>query len=163
MKEKMKNALAIFLVASAALLGGCAGTSATIQSEYRVAPGEKLKLQLNTPPTASEEGVGILRERLNSQLDANGLLAASGAGTNRAIEVNVTNYYMRHGAARALVGIMAGSDNIQSTVKIKDLASGKVLSEFKVESKNPSAWGSSKGLIQNHADKIVATLKGAKS
>ncbi len=72
------------------------------------------------------------------------------------------NYYMRHGAARAMVEIMAGSDNIQSRVKIKDSSTGNVLSEFTVQSKNPTAWGTSKGLIEEHADKIVATLKGAK-
>ncbi|MCD2339263.1 hypothetical protein LRH25_02795 [Ideonella azotifigens] len=57
---------------------------------------------------------------------------------------------------------MAGSDNIQSTVRLKDTATGKVLSEFKVESKNPTALFTSRGLIEEHADKIVATLRGEK-
>ena len=158
----MKNVLAAILVASAALLGGCAGTAAIVQSEYRLAQGEKLKLQLNTPPDASEEGMAIMRERLTSQLTANGMLAAMSDASNRAVEVNVTNYYMRHGATRFFAGGFAGADNIQSTVKVKDMTNGKVLSEFKVESKNPTAWGTSKGLIEDHADKIVAILMGAK-
>jgi len=66
---------------------------------------------------------------------------------------------MRHGAARATAGIFAGVDNVQSTVKVKDTKTGKYLSEFTVQSKNPSSWGSAKGLIQDHADEIVKTLK----
>lgn len=158
----MRTLIAAILVASGALLAGCAGTSAIVQTEYRLAQGEKLKLQLSTPPTASEEGMTILRERLTTQLSSSALLAGSTDASSKVVEVTVTNYYMRHGAARAMAGIMAGSDNIQSTVKIKEPATGKVLSEFKVESKNPSAWGSSKGLIEEHADKIVETLKSAK-
>lgn len=158
----MRNLVASILLASVASLVGCAGTSAIVQSEYRLAQGEKVKLQLSTPPTASEEGMAILRERLTTQLSSNALLAGGSDASNRTVEVIVTNYYMRHGAARAMVGIMAGSDNIQSTVKIKDSSTGNVLSEFTVQSKNPTAWGTSKGLIEEHADKIVATLKGAK-
>jgi hypothetical protein len=158
----MRKLIAAILVASSTLLAGCAGTSAIVQSEYRLAQGEKLKLQLNAPPTASEERVTILRERLATQLSSNALLAGSSDASSRTIDVTVTNYRLRHGATRALVGIMAGADNIQSTVQVKDSSTGKVLSEFKVESKNPSAWGTSKGMIEEHADKIVEIPKNAK-
>jgi uncharacterized lipoprotein YajG len=158
----MNKRAALVLIACSALIAGCAGTSAIVQSEYRPAAGEKFKLELTTPASASPEGVALMRERLNRQLDASGLLAGAGDAPRRALQVTVTNYYMRHGATRALVGVMAGSDNIQSNVTVKDLASGKTVSEFKVESKNPSAWGTSKRLIEDHADKIVATLKGGK-
>lgn len=158
----MRTLIAAILVASSSFLAGCAGTSAVVNSEYRLAQGEKLKLQLTAPATASEEGVAILRERLTNQLSSNALLATPGRASLRTVEVNVTNYYMRHGAARALVGVLAGVDNIQSTVQVKDSKTGKVLSEFKVESKNPSAMGSAKGLIEQHADKIVEILKNAK-
>ena len=158
----MRTLIAAILIASSALLAGCAGTSAIVQSEYRLAQGEKLKLQLSTPSTASEEGMAILRERLTTQLSSSALLAGASDVSSRIAEVTVTNYYMRHGATRATVGIMAGADNIQSTVKVKDPATGKVLSEFTAESKNPTAWGTSKGLIEEHADKIVGTLKSAK-
>jgi hypothetical protein len=158
----MEKVVAAVLIVASSLLAGCAGTSAMVKSEYRLAQGEKLNLQLTAPPTASEEGITILRERLTAQLSSNRLLAAASDASVRTIEVAVTNYYMRHGATRAMVGIMAGADNIQSTVKVKDQASGKVLSEFTVESKNPSAWGTSRGLIEEHADKVVETLKGAK-
>jgi hypothetical protein len=61
-----------------------------------------------------------------------------------------------------MVGVMAGTDNIKSTIKVKDQETGKALSEFTVESKNPTAWGTARGLIEQHADEIVATLTRAK-
>jgi len=158
----MEKLVASILIVASSLLAGCAGTAAIVQSEYRLAQGEKFKLQLTAPAAASEEGITILRERLTSQLSSNGLLATAADASARTVEVTVTNYYMRHGATRAMVGIMAGADNIQSAVRVKDPASGKVLSEFTVESKNPTAWGTSRGMIEDHADKVVETLRGMK-
>jgi hypothetical protein len=158
----MQKLVASILIITSSLLAGCAGTAATVQSEYRLTQGDKLKLQLTAPPDASEEGITILRERLTSQLSSNGLLATASDASARTIEVAVTNYYMRHGAVRVMFGIMAGADNIQSTIHVKDQVNDKVLSEFTVESTNPSAWSTSPGLIEDHADKIVETLRGAK-
>lgn len=158
----MRRLSASILLVALALVAGCAGTSATLQSDYKLAANERLALNLVTPTNASEEGMAILRERLTTQLSSSGLLASASDPQARTVEVVVTNYYMRHGAARALVGIMAGVDNIQSTIKLKDKASDKVLWEFKVQSENPSAWGTSRGMIQDHADEIVSTLRGVK-
>ena len=157
----MRAIVALVVVVSSLLLVGC-GTSAVVKSEYRLAQTEKVKLQLSTPSTASQEGVTIFRERLNNQLSNKGLLAAADDGSSKILEVTVTNYTMRAGAARAMLGIMAGSDTIQSTIKVKDQATGGVLAEFTVESKNSTAWGTSRGLIEEHADEIVATLMGKK-
>lgn len=156
-----KLLISLFIVACT-LLTGCAGTAARIQTDYRLAQGEKVKLHLTAPPTATEEGLKILRDRLTTQLSNSGLLAPTSDGSARTVEVVVTNYSLRHGAARAMLGIMAGADNLQSTVTIKDQTTGKTLAEFVVESKNPTAWGTSQGLIEEHADKIVETLKGGK-
>lgn len=158
----MQKLVLTLFVASCMLLTGCAGTAARVQTEYRLGQGEKLKLQLTAPPTATEEGLRILRERLTTQLSNSGLLAQTSDGSARIVEVVVTNYSLRHGAARAMLGILAGTDNLQSSVKIKDQVTGRALSEFVVESTNPSAWGTSQGLLQQHADQIVETLKGGK-
>ncbi len=155
---KMKRILVTIILI---LLAGCA-TAAQIQSQYRLTQGEKLKLQVTAPPSANEEALQIFNERLTTQLSSNGLLAGPSDASARNLEVSVTNYTMRHGAARAMLGIMAGSDNMQSTVKIKDQTTGSVLSEFTVESTNSTAWGTSKGMIEDHADKIVETLKVGK-
>lgn len=155
------NMKRILVAITLMLLAGCA-TTAQIQSQYRLAQGEKLKLQVIAPPSATEEALRIFNERLTAQLSSSGLLAAPSDASARNLEVAVTNYTMRHGAARAMLGIMAGSDTMQSTVKIKDQTTGSVLSEFAVESTNSTAWGTSKGMIEDHADKIVETLKAGK-
>jgi hypothetical protein len=154
--------LLISLFIAASTLTGCAGTAARIQTDYRLAQGEKVKLQLTAPPTATEEGLQILRDRLTMQLSNSDLLAQTSDASARTVEVAVTNYSLRHGAARALLGILAGTDNLQSTVTMKDQTTGRTLSAFAVESKNPTALGTSRALIEEHADTIVETLKGGK-
>ena len=156
----MRIVIAAVLLVSQSLLVGC-GTTANVTTEHRLAQGEQVKLQISTPPAASEEGATIFRERLRSQLLGKGLLANPNDASSKTLEVTVDNYTMRHGASRAMLGIMAGSDSIQSTVRVRDQA-GKALSEFTVESKNSTAWGTSRGLIEEHADEIVATVTGTK-
>lgn len=137
------------------LLAGCAGTSLNVQKAYPPATGEQFSYSVNPKVEVSAEALEILDGRLKSQLGN-----ADGAG--RKVEIVITNYYMRHGATRALVGIMAGADNILSQVTVRD-AGGAVLGEFTVESKNPSAWGTSRGLIEEHADKIARYVKTGKN
>lgn len=156
-----KNLIPILILA-VSVMAGCAGTTAQVQSDFRLAAGEKLNLKLATPSTMSDQGVTIFRERLKTQLTSSGLLAANADKSVRTLDVGVTTYDMRHGAARALAGIFAGTDKMLSTIKINDAVSGNVVSEFVVESKNPTAWGTSKGLIEDHADKIVETLQNGK-
>jgi len=158
----MKTLATLTLLAVTSLMAGCAGTAARVQSEYRATQGEKLELRLAAPPSATEEGLQILRDRLTSKLSNEALLATSPASATRTLDVTVTHYRIRHGAVRAMVGIMAGTDNVQSIVRIKDPANGVILSEFSVESKNPTAWGTSRGLLEDHADKIFEILKGGK-
>ena len=158
----MKSLVSVLLLAVASLVAGCAGTAASVKTEYRLAQGERLSLQVTAPPTITDEGLQILKAKLTAQLTEASLLADASATSGRILDVTVTNYTMRHGAARALLGIMAGSDNIQSTVKVKDRVTGAVLSEFSVESKNPTAMGTSRGMIETHADTIVETLRGGK-
>src|SRR5476649_1429324 len=113
--SQMPKLLLSLIIVACTLLTGCAGTAARVQTDYRLAQGEKVKLQLTAPPTATEEGLQILRDRLTTQLSNNGLLAPTSDGSARTLEVVVTNYSLRHGAARAMLGIMAGTDNLQST------------------------------------------------
>ena len=160
MKKNLISTL--ILAASFSLMAGCAGTAARVQSDIRLSPGEKLNFKIATPAPMSEEATTIFRERLTAQLTSGGLLASSADKSARTLDVEVTTYNMRHGAARALAGIFAGTDKMQSTIKIKNAANANAVSEFVVESKNPTAWGTSRGMIEDHADKIVETLKNGK-
>jgi hypothetical protein len=158
----MRKLLAALLLASTTALIGCAGTSAMVRSEYKLSQGEKVTYMLTAPEDMAEEARGIFRARLTEKLTSGGLLSGASDTDARELDIQVTNYRMRHGAARALLGILAGSDNMQSMIGIKNKTTGAVLSEYEIESKNPSAWGTSKGMIEDHADRIVDTLAGAK-
>jgi hypothetical protein len=159
---QMKKLILQGLLVASLLLTGCAGTKMSVQAPYQPTQGAALAYVVNPKVEVSDEALGILRQRLDSQLRASGLLASS-AGASKQVEISIVNYYMRHGATRALVGVMAGADNMQSSVIVKDSTTQAVLGEFKVESSNPTAMGTSRGMIEDHADKIVAYLKSGGS
>ena len=155
----MKTRFLLSLVVSCLLIAGCAGTTMRVQTEYRPVAGEKFGYEIVNMAKMSEEALVIMRLRLDGELANKGLLATGPQESGRKVEIVVTNYYMRHGAARSLVGVMAGADNITSTVKVKDGKTNAVLGEFVVESKNPTALGTSRGLVEGHADLIVRYLQ----
>jgi hypothetical protein len=155
----MKTKLLSGLTVSCLLIAGCAGTSMRVQTQYHPVAGEKLRYEIVNMANVSEEGLVIMRLRLNNDLSGKGLLATGAQESSRAVQVVVNTYYMRNGATRALVGVMAGSDRIISTVNVKEVKTGAVLGEFVVESKNPTAMGTSRGLIEQHADLIARYLE----
>jgi hypothetical protein len=155
-EKNMKPVVALGTFVVCLLAAGCAGTSLNVQKAYAPGAGEKYSYTVNPKVEVPAEALDILKARLQSQL------ADRTDPAGRKVEIAITNYYMRHGAARALVGIMAGADNMLSVVTVRD-AAGAVVGEFAVESKNPSAWGTSRGMIEEHADKIAAYLKSGKN
>jgi len=140
------------------LLGGCAPSALQIKSEYHPVENEMFTYKIIQEAEVSDEALEIMNERLRAQL-ADCLLDGSVDVPHKVIEIQVTDYYMRNGAVRFMVGIMAGVDHIVSTVTITDAFTNETIAEFDVESKNPSAWGSSRGLIEDHIDQIVKYLK----
>lgn len=158
----MKRISTMTMLLSFVLLTGCAGTSLRVNAPYTPGANQKFTYEIVNKGQMSDEALTIFRNRLESQLIASQLLTAGTDEAARPVQIVIENYYMRHGSARALVGVMAGEDNILSTIIVKETKTGNVLSTFEVESVNPTAWGSSHGLIQEHADKIVSYLKSGK-
>lgn len=153
---RTRNLAAVLFMFGLLALAGCS-TSAMVRTPYQKVQGNTFEVRLQTPPDAGKEGMTLLRTDLDNELRSKSLLAtAPGAGV-RVLDVNVTYYRMRPGAARALVGIMAGRDKIESAVTVKD-AGGKVLSEYVVTSTNGTAMGTASGMIAKHAREIVDTL-----
>lgn len=102
------------------------------------------------------EGIAELERVIRNQLMVGGFVdQGAPAGT---LEITLTHYYVRHGAARALVGIMAGRDKIVSHVRVVD-TTGVVLAAFEVESTNSTAWGTTGGLHEKHAEEILGQLR----
>ena len=70
---------------------------------------------------------------------------------------------MRGGGERIALGIFAGKDIIDTLVLIKSKENNAILAEFSVESSNNTAWGTTDGLIEGHADKIIQYLTDGKN
>lgn len=142
------------------ILCGCSTTS-KIRDSYAYDASDKFSYEVNNPDEMTGEGVAILKARLDSRLAALGKLADGGEPGAHRININITSYYMRHPAARALVGLMAGADTIKSVVVITD-AEGKELGRIDLFSQNITILGTAKGLIEGHADKIVDFVTGVR-
>lgn len=141
-------------------LAGCIGTSSQVIDRYDAAPGDRFSYTIDNSGGMSAEALGIFKAKLDTDLSAGGLLATPASAAARRVDIHVTTYRMRHGAARGLLGVMAGKDTIESTVRIVDAATGKVLGTTQVESGNATAMGTSRGLIEGHAEEIVQFLRG---
>jgi len=85
-----------------------------------------------------------------------GLFVPGTAG--RRIEVALTHFYLRSDGARFWAGAMAGRDKIISRVRVVE-ANGTQLASFEVTSTNATAAGSSGGLMEKHAEEILAQLR----
>jgi hypothetical protein len=105
-----------------------------------------------------QEGIARLDRLIQGRLLQAGLVAGIGEPSSGRVEVDLTHYYLRSNAARFWAGIMAGRDKIASEVEVFDDA-GERVGSFEVETTNLSAWGSTEGLMEKHADEIVARLK----
>ena len=157
MQRRNRFALLFCLLCTLAL--AACGTSSQVVQRYAAAPGEQFAYSIDNPGGMSAENLATLRAELDRQLSAAGALAAGQAGATRRVAIRIHEYRMRHGASRALVGIMAGKDTIRSTVTVSD-ASGKVLGSSEIDSGNATAWGTTGGLVEGHASEIVAFLRG---
>lgn len=149
--------LGVILVAGLLSSIGCAGTSSNVRSDNRVAQADTFRYEMDNYGGMTPEARSIFDARLRSRLGTR-LADAS----DKTLKVRVTYYRMRHGAARALVGIMAGQDRITSEASIVD-ASGAILGSLSVDSKNPTALFTSRGLIEAHADEIADYILGGKT
>ena len=105
-----------------------------------------------------QEGIDRLDRLIQGRLLQAGLVAGIDQPSSGRVQVDLTHYYVRSNAARFWAGIMAGRDKIVSEVEVFDDA-GKQVGSFEVETTNISAWGTTEGLMEKHADEIVARLR----
>lgn len=101
--------------------------------------------------------VARLDRAVHVRLLTAGQVAPAGTDAVGRIEVRLTHLYLRSDTARFLAGILAGRDRIASTVTVS-AADGTPLGRYEVETRNLSAFGSTQGLIERHAEEVVARL-----
>ncbi len=148
----------LIIVSMVIALSAC-GTSSQVRTSYAPAASDKFTYEIINTDGMSDAGLTTLKEKLDAALAARGQRAAGTEPDAKKLNIEITNYYMRNGAARILVGIMAGVDSVRSTVKITD-ASGTVLGQADVNTKNATAFRTSDGLIESHANEIVDFASG---
>lgn len=158
----MSNIKLIISMITVIFMIGCYGTNLTIHQKYIYASSDTFSYEIIEEAKLSEEGMAIFKMRLESKLKVLKLISEEKGTSNKLIEITFNNYYMRHGAARALAGVMTGVDNITSTVLIKDKDSDTIVGKFQVVSENPTAVISARALIEEHADKIANYIKTGK-
>ncbi|WP_457097785.1 DUF4410 domain-containing protein [Lysobacter sp. P5_B9] len=145
----------------AGFLSGCMGTTGQVYVPNK-AVGSRYWYEIVNSAEMSEAGVQELRKELDIELRSRNLLAVETDPEARKVKITITNYYMRAAAARFLVGIMAGRDNIHSVVTITDVKSGEELGRIEVDSHNPTAMGTAGGLIESHATEIADFMSGVR-
>lgn len=142
----------LLLIITLPFLTSCAGTSVSRAVAFDPITGPvnfRIDPESHRVPVRAMD---IFEAKLTSLLKEKGMLSDS--PQSNIVNIKFKNYYVRHGATRFFAGIMAGRDQILSDVTVKDPAGNKI-AEFEVNSTNPSAWGTSSGLIEDHAEKIV--------
>lgn len=142
------------LIAAGALALAACSTTSTVQ-QPRATPavaGEKYSYTFVNKAGTEGGDPSALDAAIRTRMQAAGVLGTGGSATP--VTVTLVDFRMRHGAARALVGVMAGKDRIHSKVTVGGGGS------FDVETSNITAWGTSGGLMEKHADEIIARLKG---
>jgi len=150
----------LMIVLLAFALAGC-GTSSQVRADYARATSDKFTYEVVNTDGMAEEGLTILTSRLDALLAERGQRAAGSEPDAKKLTIEITNYYMRPGAARWLVGIMAGRDSLRSSVRITD-AAGTVVGHTEINTKNATAFRTTDGLIADHAQEIVDFATGAR-
>lgn len=155
----MRYFLMVFVLV---LVTGCA-TNSVMHSSTSVPVDQTYTYTIDRAEEMSAVGLDEFKKSLDAALAVANLHVKEGVSADPAnITIAIDNYYMRHGATRALVGIMAGRDNISSTITVRG-SDGKELALFEVKSTNATAWGTSGGLIEKHAQEIVDRLVSLKA
>lgn len=142
--------IAAVLTAALSLLAGCAGTSSSVQKPFPASAADRFGYEVAPQIDVPADTLALLHQRLKQQLVAPGEATA----TKTAV-IAITRY-----VTGAPVGIEAPANEIASTITVRDAASGAVLGTFSVESKNPGSWRTTGILLDDHADRIAAALKG---
>lgn len=163
----MRKIIAIFLLSVSSF--GCASIDSRVSKAYVQGNGSLLSISFMQDAGVSipSEQKQLLVNQIREGLSQNGLLATEateateatdGNNSQHSVIVNIHTFRMRGDAARLTVGIMAGCDNISSTVIVTDKITGKEIGNAKVSIKECAAWGVASQVITKYTDGVVAYL-----
>lgn len=154
----MKQLMTIFILVS--ILFGCASTKSNVSKSYTASDESKLTLVLkkNEEVSIPQEQYQLIENQIKGGLSDKGLLAADELDSQHVVTVNLHSFRMREDAARLAAGIMAGCDNINSTVAITEKLTGNLMGSSTISIKECAAWGVAKQVITKYTNGVIEFL-----
>ena len=154
----MRKIIAIFLLSVSSF--GCASIDSIVSKAYVQGNGSQLSISFIQDAGVSipSEQKQLLVNQIREGLSQKGLLATDENNSQHSVSVNIHTFRMRDDAARLAVGIMAGCDNIGSTIIVTDKITGKEIGNAKVSIKECAAWGVASQVIKKYTDGVVVYL-----
>ena len=154
----MKKALVTLAIAIS--LVGCASTKSTVAIEYEPTTKQKLALSIEkgTAVAIPEDQYALLESQIKSGLTHQNLLSPDGEISRHSATVKIHSFYLRDDLARVAVGIMAGCDNIVSTVTVTDKLTNKTIGSSHISIEECAAWGVASQVITKYTEGVVAFL-----
>ncbi|KZN61240.1 DUF4410 domain-containing protein [Pseudoalteromonas luteoviolacea] len=112
----------------------------------------------NNNTEAPEHFADAVKSYLKQELKNNAIYKKAG-GSNVTISIN--GYRMRSGFSRAMFGMFAGKDGVDSEVVVTD-AQGDVIGKSTISSYNIMAIGDMQDIARMHAEEIAKFLRNDK-
>lgn len=156
----------LLVVSISGFLAACGSSQSVVKQLNRPAT---MVARFHLDPVDDRSGESVpgqflasIRDYLESDLKQQDLLATEVDQAPR-VHIEVTSYRMRGGITRAMFGVMAGKDGVESKVTVLAPGSDRVLGASDVSTFNIMAVGSPDDIARMHADKIAGFLAGDKS
>jgi predicted component of type VI protein secretion system len=148
-------------VALCAMLAAC-GSTAVVKQPVAVMPvtssfavGSLINAAAKDGDQPPEHFLSAVQGHLKNELAKESRLAAQPEASSAVVDVKVVSFRMRSGFARAMFGVFAGKDGIESEVTIRDAKSGQVLGSSIVSSFNVMAIGGEEDVARMHGQEIA--------
>lgn len=117
-------------------------------------------ITLNNKSTdAPEHFAEAVKSYLKQELRNKGIYNENDGST---VSVDIVDYRMRSGFTRAMFGIFAGKDGVDSEITVTN-KNGKIIGKSKVSSFNVMAIGDMQDIARMHAEEIAKFLNSEKS
>ncbi len=156
----MKSGIAIFV---AVLLCGC---SSSTKIHQPIAPavltadhGRYSSITVSSADDSiSNQFLHTLSRYVAEQLTERSLLNKESGAYQ--VDIQLTSYQIQEGAARAFLGVLAGPDKIESTVRVLDNKTEQSVGESNVTTSDGLGSGDLDNLVWMHAEEIASFLAG---
>ena len=146
----------LFALVVSLLLAACASTPDT---PVAAAPtGAKVWYSVDDKVGLTSDELDTLTRQLESALAP--VRVAPGTAGAQHLRITIVSYRMIDESARAVVGMVSGSDHIASVVQHVDPAGNRVLAEKRVLTRASKSIGAADAVLRAHGDEIARYVLG---